>query len=68
MYCTQCRNIGGGLGCKRKDCKNTYHFRCLLDENVDCRLNFMEFTIYCPDHTEEYDKLLEYDNIICKVC
>ena len=68
MYCSLCGNLGAGLGCKLKDCRKTYHYKCLLSDEVDCRFNFSEFTIYCPDHVEEYDKMLEYDNIYCKKC
>ena len=29
--CKICHQKGGGLGCKNEECPNTYHYKCVLD-------------------------------------
>lgn len=72
FICSYCGSYGAGLGCCIKDCKKTYHFKCSLDENLDCVLDYKNYTLYCSEHldkTPEYaSNNLEYETIFCKKC
>ena len=67
MNCSYCGKFGGGLGCKERTCRKTYHFRCVLDDKLDCQLDYNNHTIYCPDHAEKDDDI-DVENIFCRVC
>ena len=67
IYCSYCRALGGGLGCKNEICKNTYHYKCVLNEDLDCRLDFKNYVLYCSQHMDEYIDD-EFENTICNTC
>jgi BRCA1-associated RING domain protein 1 len=59
LKCTFCGDLGAGLGCLNKDCKNTFHFLCA--KTAACLLVGSRFIIFCPEHrltdaTEEEKK------------
>mgnify|MGYP002623174365 CR=1 FL=1 len=72
LQCSYCGIYGGGLGCKQPGgCKNTYHFKCALNDDLDCQLFYDEFTLLCPEHAEKIEgeeDEIDLDNLICKAC
>jgi len=69
MMCSHCGRLGGGLGCLDRNCKKSYHFKCCLDDNLNCQLDYKEHTLYCPDHAEKDDELdINIESVFCKVC
>lgn len=66
-----CGGYGATLGCYISHCKNTYHFKCSLDEALDCALDVKNFTLFCHEHKNkapETANTLIYENIFCEGC
>jgi len=70
--CSYCGNYGAGLGCWVKNCKRTYHFKCSLQEDLDCVLDYKNYTLYCSEHKDEAplypENELIYETIFCRKC
>lgn len=69
--CSFCGLSGASLGCFVGKCAKNYHFRCSLDETLDCALDFKEFTLFCPAHLRqapENANALNYEDIFCEKC
>lgn len=47
--CGICRKSGAGLPCCAKDCINSYHFKCIVD-NKEVVFHKDKFKITCPKH------------------
>jgi len=67
MMCNHCGKYGGGLGCLDRRCRKTYHFKCALDDKLDCQLDYGHHTLLCPEHAEREDEL-DVETVFCKVC
>jgi hypothetical protein len=69
--CNICSAKGGGLKCFHKNCTNTFHYYCVLNNPETANLNPERFSMYCSDHTVEffakYPELCN-DPWVCKVC
>jgi hypothetical protein len=50
LNCSYCGNKGAGLGCSKKNCRNTYHFLCA--KSVKSHFNDQDYLIFCPDHLD----------------
>lgn len=71
--CNYCGTSGAGLGCLVKNCRKTYHFKCSLQEDLDCLLDCKAFTLYCSEHKDQAPQGLEreelvYEKIFCNRC
>lgn len=50
IRCRICKKKGAASGCNFHFCQNSYHFKCICDNN-DIHFNLKKFLVYCPDHT-----------------
>lgn len=66
MKCSHCGGFGAGVGCLYEKCRKTYHFKCLLEEDLKCHLNEDEYTILCPQHADQ--EKMEVEDLCCEVC
>jgi len=39
IVCNYCGMLGGGLGCKIENCKQTFHYKCAILEDAGCNLD-----------------------------
>jgi len=67
LMCSYCGALGGGLGCLERTCKKSYHFKCCLDDKLDCQLDYNAHTLLCPEHAEKDDDI-DVETVFCKVC
>jgi hypothetical protein len=51
LYCSFCKERGGGLGCFIKNCDSTYHYLCAKLSN--CLFVNTKFIIFCEKHRNE---------------
>ncbi|KAL4469907.1 hypothetical protein ABPG72_006547 [Tetrahymena utriculariae] len=70
ILCKYCGSFGGGLGCKVADCKQSFHFKCALSEDIDTRLDHQKFELYCPNHAHILDQKIqdEIEKVHCEKC
>lgn len=49
IKCQICKKKGAASGCNFHFCRNSYHFKCICDNN-EISFNLKKFLVYCPDH------------------
>ncbi|KRW98990.1 Zinc finger, FYVE/PHD-type [Pseudocohnilembus persalinus] len=54
QMCNYCGDLGGGLGCKIDKCKYSYHYKCAIQSDSECKLDQKNFTLYCKNHQKQY--------------
>jgi len=67
MMCGYCGKHGGGLGCLHRTCRKSFHFKCALDDKLECQLDYGNHTLLCPEHAEKEDDI-DVETVFCKVC